>query len=117
VLHQSASISEFEAISPSLFFLYIASLLICHYIIKNGVKTSGKIVAMTATSPFVFLLILLIRGLFLEGASEGLAYLFEPKWGKLWTSEIWIDAMVQVFYQLSVGIGTIYSIASMKPRR
>lgn len=41
---------------------------------------------MTATSPFVFLLILLIRGLFLDGASEGLAYLFEPKWSKLWTS-------------------------------
>lgn len=58
-----------------------------------------------------------MRGLFLEGALDGLLYLFEPNWSKLWTTQIWIDATVQAFYQLSVGIGTLYSIASMKPRR
>jgi len=85
-LQQSKSIEDFEAINPALFVLYIASLFLCHYIIKNGVKTSGKIIAVTATSPFILLLILFFRGIFLEGASEGFSYLFEPKMEKLWTT-------------------------------
>ncbi len=52
------------------------SVLICYYIVKNGVKASGKIIAFTSLSPYLFLLILLIRGMFLEGANEGLTYLF-----------------------------------------
>jgi SNF family Na+-dependent transporter len=66
--------------------LYVGGLFLCHYIIKNGVKESGKIILFTALSPFAFFIILLIRGLFLDGAFEGLSYLFEPKWERLLTS-------------------------------
>jgi SNF family Na+-dependent transporter len=54
-------------------------MIICFYIVKNGVKTSGRIAVFTATIPYLFFIILLIRGLFLDGASEGLYYLFVPK--------------------------------------
>lgn len=80
ILNQSSSIEEFEAINPALLVIYICSLLICHNIIKNGVKQSGKVVVFTAISPFAFLFVLLLRGLFLEGAMDGLVYLFKPKW-------------------------------------
>jgi len=51
-----------------LFALYVFSMILCHLVIKNGAKTSGKIIIVTASTPFVIFLILVIRGLFLDGA-------------------------------------------------
>ena len=70
------------------------SLYICYLIVKNGVKTSGKIVSITALMPYLFFIILAIRAIPLEGASSGLSYLFTPKWEKLFSLEIWVDATV-----------------------
>jgi SNF family Na+-dependent transporter len=92
-------------------------LLICHWIIKDGAKTSGKIMIVTATAPFVIFFLLVLRGLFLEGAWEGIVYLFKPNWSLIFTPSIWIDATTQVFYQLSIGMGTIINISSQKARR
>lgn len=47
---------------------------------------------MTATSPYILLIILLIRGLMLEGASEGIYYLFKPDFEKLFNPSVWVDA-------------------------
>ena len=38
----------------------------------KGVKSSGKVVWITATMPYVVLSILLARGLMLDGASDGI---------------------------------------------
>lgn len=85
--------------------------------IKQGAKTSGKIIIVTATAPFVMFIILVLRGLFLEGAWDGIVFLFKPKWDLLWTPSIWIDATTQVFYQLTIGVGTIVNISTQKARR
>ncbi len=92
-------------------------MIICFYIVKNGVKTSGKITIFTATIPYLLFIVLLIRGIFLDGASEGLYYLFVPKIEKLFNIGIWVDAFVQVFYQISIACGTIINFSSMKKRR
>lgn len=84
---------------------------------KNGVKTSGKIVMVTSLLPYALFIILAIRGVFLSGAINGLKYLFIPDFSKLFAVEIWIDAIVQVFYQLSVATGGIVNLSSLKPRR
>jgi solute carrier family 6 (neurotransmitter transporter, GABA) member 1 len=55
-------------------------MLLCHLLMKNGAKASTKILAVTASTPFFIFFILVIRGLFLDGAMEGIAYLFKPKW-------------------------------------
>ena len=117
MLHQSTGIDEYGGQNWPLFIIYVLSMLTCHFIIKNGVKSTGNLIIYTASSPFVILFLLLVRGLFLSGAGEGLAYLFKPDWSKLWTRDIWVDAMVQVFFQFSMGIGTVVGLASMKPRR
>ena len=59
------------------------SLLICYMIVKNGVKTSGKIVVVTSLLPYALFLILAIRGAFLDGAIEGIKYLLIPDFSKL----------------------------------
>lgn len=100
-----------------LFIIFIFSLIVCHWIIKDGAKTSGKIIVVTATAPFVIFALLILRGLFLEGAWEGIVYLFKPNWNLIFTPSIWIDATTQVFYQLSIGMGTIINISCQKTRR
>lgn len=117
ILHQSDSIDDFGGINPFLFVIYICSLIICHFVIKEGAKTSGKIIIVTASAPFVMFFILVLRGLFLDGAWEGIVFLFKPKWELLWTPSIWIDATTQVFYQLTIGVGTIVNLSTQKARR
>lgn len=72
---------------------------------------------VTALAPFALLTVLMLRGLFLSGSGLGLQYLFRPRWDKIWEGEIWTDAMVQVFYQMGVGVGALVCISSMNPRR
>ena len=86
-------------------------------VIKNGVKTSGKIIMVTALLPYVFFTILLLRGFFLSGAGTGLKYLLLPDFTKLFALEIWIDAIVQVFYQMTVACSGIINLSSMKPKK
>lgn len=113
----SSSISEFGSIQPFLFFLYSFSLFVCYVIVKNGVKQSGKIVVVTSLLPYVFFIILAIRGIFLDGAANGLSFLLIPDFSKLFAIEIWIDAVVQVFYQMTVAVGGILNFSSLKPKK
>ena len=92
-------------------------MLLCHLLMKNGAKTSTKIIAVTASTPFFIFFILVLRGLFLDGAMEGIAYLFKPKWERLLDYNIWIDAMTQAFFQVSLGYGAITNLSTSKPRR
>ncbi|KFO18385.1 Sodium- and chloride-dependent neutral and basic amino acid transporter B(0+) [Fukomys damarensis] len=53
--------------------LLLAWLIVGASLIK-GIKSSGKVVYFTAIFPYAVLLILLIRGATLEGASKGISY-------------------------------------------
>lgn len=86
-------------------------------VVRKGVKTSGKIIMVTALMPYVFFFILLIRAFFLSGALTGLKYLLVPDFSKLFAIEIWIDAVVQVFYQMTVACSGIINLSSLKPKK
>nr|CAB3266320.1 sodium- and chloride-dependent glycine transporter 2 [Phallusia mammillata] len=91
--------------------LFLAWAIVFGCLIK-GVKSSGKAVYFTATFPYIVLSILLVRGLTLDGASEGIRYFFEPKWEKLLTAKVWKDAATQIFYSLSASWGGIITLSS-----
>nr|KAG5698531.1 hypothetical protein BaRGS_023234 [Batillaria attramentaria] len=91
--------------------LALAWILIFFCLMK-GVKSSGKVVYFTATFPYFILIVLLVRGVTLEGYMEGINFYVIPKWEKLTEAKVWGDAATQIFYSLGVGFGGLLTMAS-----
>ncbi|CAH1250880.1 SLC6A19 [Branchiostoma lanceolatum] len=96
--------------------IFTAWLIVCVCMIK-GIKSSGKAIYFTATFPYVVLLIFFFRGVTLEGAGDGLAFLFIPRVEKLADPIVWLEAATQIFFSLSVAFGGLISFSSYNPRK
>uniref|UniRef100_A0AAQ4R7C1 Transporter n=1 Tax=Gasterosteus aculeatus aculeatus TaxID=481459 RepID=A0AAQ4R7C1_GASAC len=75
---------------------------------------SLQVVYFTATFPYVVILILLIRGVTLEGAIDGIEFYVgsQSNLTKLTEAQVWKDAATQTFYSLSIGWGGVMTLAS-----
>ncbi|MCK4224798.1 MAG: sodium-dependent transporter [candidate division Zixibacteria bacterium] len=85
--------------------------------IWKGVKTVGKVVYATVLIPWFFLILLVIRGVTLPGAVEGLKFYLTPDFQKLLSYQVWLAAYTQVFFSLSVGFGIMIAYSSFLPRK
>ncbi|XP_064171149.1 sodium-dependent neutral amino acid transporter B(0)AT2 [Anguilla rostrata] len=95
--------------------LLAAWVIVCLAMIK-GIKSSARVMYFSSVFPYVVLLCFLIRGLLLDGASEGLTYMFYPKlkiWGQV---QVWRQAATQVFFALGLGFGSVIAYSSYNPR-
>lgn len=100
--------------------------LMCWMAVLRGVETSGKAVYVTSTMPYVFLTILVIRGVTLEGAGDGIQfYLFGEvdengvhrlSMEKIMGIDVWQKAATQIFYSLGIGFGSLIAFGSYNPR-
>lgn len=86
--------------------------LLTYLLIVKGVKSTGKVVYVTAIFPYVVLTIYLIRGLTLHGAINGLTYMFTPKMEELTNPYTWINAATQIFFALGLGFGSLIAFSS-----
>ena len=77
--------------------LLISWLLVCACLIR-GIRSSGRVVYFTSFFPYAVLSALAARGITMPGATEGIAFLFRPKWGLLANPQIWTDAATQGKY-------------------
>lgn len=96
---------------PLLLCLAISWIFVFLCLIK-GIKSSGKVVYVAATLPYLLLTILLGRAVTLPGSKDGLLYYMLPKWEKLKEFSVWKDGAVQIFYSAGVGVGGISTLAS-----
>lgn len=76
--------------------------------VKKGIEQSAKILM-----PVLFLLLLLlgIRSVTLPGSTEGLLFLFKPNLEHV-KSTIFLDAIGQAFFSLSIGMGCMTTYGS-----
>lgn len=82
------------------------------WIVQGGIK-AGIERASTWMMPllFIFFILLAIRSLTLDGAMEGVRFLFVPDWTLL-TGKTFILALGQAFFSLSLGITGMMTYAS-----
>ncbi|XP_063055804.1 sodium-dependent dopamine transporter [Engraulis encrasicolus] len=87
-------------------------IVILYFSLWKGVKTSGKVVWITATMPYVVLTVLLIRGVTLPGASAGIKAYLSVDFYKLLKPQVWIEAATQICFSLGVGFGVLIAFSS-----
>jgi len=80
--------------------------------LRKGVSSSGKVAYFTSIFPYAVMLTLLVRGLTLPGALDGIIFLFTPQWEKLYEPKVWYAAVTQSFFSLGIGFGCIITFSS-----
>lgn len=96
--------------------LLVAWVLI-YLCIRKGTVSVGKVVKYTGlTLPLIFLTIMAIKGMTMDGAMEGLEKLFTPNFKSVLEngllSNLIIDAIGQVFYSLSIMMAIMIAYGS-----
>lgn len=76
--------------------------------VSGGIEKASKIMMPLL---FLFLIIIAIRSLTLPGAMEGVKYFLVPNWSAF-NLDVLVQAMGQVFFSLSLGMGTLVTYGS-----
>uniref|UniRef100_A0A4W5Q1W6 Transporter n=1 Tax=Hucho hucho TaxID=62062 RepID=A0A4W5Q1W6_9TELE len=112
VLAISGGIEEVGSVRWEVLLCLIVMWVICYFCIWKGVKSTGKVVYFTATFPYAMLLVLLIRGLTLPGALQGVLFYLYPEPDRLSDPQVWMEAGSQIFFSYSVGVGSLTVLGS-----
>ncbi|KFU89134.1 Sodium- and chloride-dependent creatine transporter 1, partial [Chaetura pelagica] len=112
VLQLSGDISEPGEMNWQMILCLITTWVIVYFCIWKGVKSTGKIVYFTALFPYVVLILLLVHGVTLPGAIDGIIFYLKPDWSKLAEAQVWIDAGTQIFFSYAIGLGALTALGS-----
>jgi NSS family neurotransmitter:Na+ symporter len=98
-------------------FWTIAILLFTHFVIIHGVR-GGIEKASKMLMPLLFILLVFVAvcSCLTPGAMKGVAFLFKPEFDKV-TSDVFLNALGQSFYSLSIAMGCICTFASYYSRQ
>lgn len=86
--HKSQGLDYMGPIKPQLALCVFGVFVLVYFSLWKGVRSAGKVVWVTALAPYVVLIILLVRGVSLPGADEGIRYYLTPEWSKLKNSKV-----------------------------
>jgi len=125
-----AFLSGYQGIEQNQFFggiawayaLFVITLSINVYVLSRGVSGGIELVAKYALPAlFIFALILVVRVLFLGtpdaalpdySVNAGLGFIWNPDFSQITNSQVWLAAAGQIFFTLSLGMGTIACYSS-----
>ncbi|MCX7880370.1 MAG: sodium-dependent transporter [Ignavibacteria bacterium] len=120
--YQGVESGFFTSILPAYFFLLI-TLGVNFYILKRGISKGIELLAKFGMPLLIIMAIVLaIRVITLgtpdpinypdRSVENGFAFIWNPNFSKLGDAKIWLAAAGQIFFTLSVGMGTLQAYAS-----
>uniref|UniRef100_A0A8C1UFJ2 Transporter n=1 Tax=Cyprinus carpio TaxID=7962 RepID=A0A8C1UFJ2_CYPCA len=112
VLGLSASVDRLGSVNWRLALCLLLVWTVCYFCVWKGVKSTGKAVYVTATFPYVMLLVLLVRGVSLPGAVDGIVYYLKPNHTRLTDPQVWMDAGTQIFFSYGICLGSLTALGS-----
>jgi len=114
--------NEIFAIGPWGMLIFAICVLINIFILSKGLARGIELVAKIGMPLLIiFAGLLAIRGLFINPETdtkavtsswEGLNFVWQPKFDRLGDAEVWLAAAGQIFFTLSIGMGSIHCYAS-----
>lgn len=114
-LTQTTGVIEGTSIPGEVLLCLLIAWGLIFYCIRNGANSVGKVVKFTVFAPVVLLLIMALKGVTMDGAMQGVAMLFIPDFSALSDASLWVDAVGQVFYSLSIMMAIMFAYGSYLP--
>lgn len=100
-----------ESVWPPVIWTWVTLGLVGAVLCAGVQKGIERISNIMMPMLFVILIILCVTALTLPKASEGLEYFFSPDFSKI-TPQVWVSALGQCFFSLSLGMGTLITYGS-----
>ncbi len=86
-------------------------------VVWNGIKSIERANFVLIPALLLIVLISLVRTLTLDGASEGIKFLFTPDWSTLSRPQIWLEALTQNAWDTGAGWGLILTYGAYMQSR
>jgi NSS family neurotransmitter:Na+ symporter len=103
---------EFSTDPVKPIFWTVVIMAMTHFVIIHGVRGGiEKASKLLMPALFILLLVIVVASCMLPNAGKGIAFLFHPDFGKV-TSDVFLGALGQSFYSLSIAMGCICTYAS-----
>ncbi|XP_021354575.1 sodium-dependent dopamine transporter-like isoform X2 [Mizuhopecten yessoensis] len=112
VLDISSGFLDFGSIKGHLALCLLITWIIVYLCVIKGIRSTGKVVYVTATLPYILLAVILVRSLTLPGSVDGVIFFLKPDFSSLLNSQVWVQAAVQVFYSMGIGWGIHITLSS-----
>mmetsp|Transcript_1571 Transcript_1571/g.4882 ORF Transcript_1571/g.4882 Transcript_1571/m.4882 type:complete len:535 (-) Transcript_1571:136-1740(-) len=117
VLMDPENKDEPEVASAGVLFGSVFMWFVVWLILVKGQNFISKAVWVTVLLPVVMLVILVVVGITLPGAGDGIKqYIGRWDLSELSNGEMWVDAFGQIFFSLSLSTGVMTAFASFNPR-
>ena len=112
VLGVSSGANQIEGFALQVLAALVFSWVMVYFSIWKGVKSVSKVVKVTMPLPVILLLFLFVRSLFLPGALSGLDFYLHPDYSAILDLDVWMAAITQIFFTLTLGFGVMITYAS-----
>ncbi|CAB3409812.1 unnamed protein product [Caenorhabditis bovis] len=113
IVEPSSGFNDFNRINWKSFTGVSLCWILVALILWKGVDYMGKASYVIVVLPYIIIFALFLRGITLDGASEGIYYyLGNPDWSKVFAAHTWGEALKQLCFSLGIGYGGMIGLSS-----